>query len=209
MKKLFPGLFLSFLLTLSPAFSNAADSCTVWLIQAKQLMQAGEYQPAIRLIDQCLAISPANAAACNLRGCATILQAPINDEKNNTKAISYFNRAIQLDSSNCLYFNNRGWAWQNLDKYLLSLKDFEQCVQLDSNNVVFQGNVLRNYFIRNKNKEAYALCNKLITMFPEDGYAWYVRGQLKRDYLHKYPEGNKDVKKGEALGWHQGFNLMY
>jgi hypothetical protein len=37
----------------------------------------------------------------------------------------------------------------------------------------------------------------------------YVRGQLKRDYLHKYPEGNKDIKKSEALGWKKGFDLMY
>jgi hypothetical protein len=46
-------------------------------------------------------------------------------------------------------------------------------------------------------------------MFPGDGYAYYVRGNLKRDYLHKYPEGNKDIKLGEQLGWRQGMHLMY
>lgn len=207
--RLFRAFSFGVMALLVSVYSHAADSCTLRLQEAKQLMNHGEYNSAIALIDQCLAVYPGNAAACNLRGCATILRAPVNDEKNNQEAIVFFTKAIQFDSTSYFYLNNRGWAWQNLDKYALSMKDYQQAVKLDSNNVVLQGNVLRNLFIRNRNKEAYAFCNKLIAKFPEDGYAWYVRGELKRDYLHQYAEGNKDKKKGEALGWHQGFNLMF
>jgi Flp pilus assembly protein TadD len=188
---------------------KANDTCTVLITKARNLMHNDNYKMAILFLDSCLKNNPVNAEACNLRGCATIFQSSVNDEKNNKVAISFFSRALQYDSTNFFYLNNRGWAYQILDDYLKSHADFTKAVQLDSNNAELHGNVLRNLWLRKKNKEAYNYCNKLIEKFPANGYAWYVRGQLKRDYLHKYPEGNKDIKKSEELGWHQGFYLMY
>ena len=201
-------LFL-FMFQFSVLTAKSNDSCVILTTKVRELMRNDDYKTAIILLDGCLKRDQTNAVALNLRGCATIFQSYINDEKNNKNAIVFFNKALQYDSTNYFYLNNRGWAYQNLNEYIKSWSDFGKAVQLDSNNVELQGNVLRNLWIRKKNKEALSYCDKLINKFPNDGYAWYVRGQLKRDYLHKYPEGNQDIKKGEQLGWKQGFSLMY
>jgi tetratricopeptide (TPR) repeat protein len=208
-KFLFPAALLTFIFQLSFFSSNAGDSCAYHMAKARDLMERGEYKTALPFIDRCLLQDPNNSVAYNLRGCATILQSAVNDEKNNRTALDFFNKALKYDSTNASYLNNRGWAWQNLDDLKKSYTDYVKAVRLDSNNVQLQGNVLRNLWIRNRNKEAYDYSNKLIAKFPDDGWAYHVRGELKRDYLHKYPEGNKDIKKGKDLGWTGGFNLMY
>jgi len=96
-----------------------------------------------------------------------------------------------------------------MDHYKLAKKDFDKAVEIAPTKVQYQYNPLRLLFIQNKNKAALALCDKLIKQFPEDGYAYHVRGELKRDYLHKYLEGNKDKKLAKELGWYSGINLFY
>jgi tetratricopeptide (TPR) repeat protein len=190
--------------------SEANDStCILLLIKAKEYIALEQWSSAIPLLDSCIKINKNDAGACNLRACATIYQSSLNDEKNNRVAIGFLTQAIQNDSSNSWYYNNRGWSYQMLDKYAASLKDFKRAMSLDTSNVYFYGNILRVLWLQNKKKEAYAYSDKIIGLFPNDGYAYYVRGQLKRDYLHKYPEGNKDIKKSEELGWLQGMQLYY
>ncbi len=133
----------------------------------------------------------------------------INDEKNNKTAIACFTKAIQSDATNYRYYHNRGWAYANLDDYTKANADYKKAAQIDSTNITLQQNLLRVMVVKNRNKDAYAFAEKLIKQFPNDGYAYYIRGDLKRDYLHKYPEGNKDIKLGEQLGWRQGMYLMY
>jgi len=187
----------------------ATDTCTSLLEKARVLMLQREFKKAIPLIDSCLKIDPVNSSANNLRGCATILSSFINDEKNNKAAVLYFSKAIQNAPQNYAYYNNRGWAFANLDDYSKANADYKKAVRIDSNNIDLQHNILRVMVVKNRNKEAYAYCNKLIQKFPNNGYAYYIRGELKRDYLHKYPEGNKDIKISEQLGWDQGMYLMY
>jgi Flp pilus assembly protein TadD len=173
------------------------------------LMGEGDYAAAINTLDGCLKIDPNNAVANNIKGCAYIRLTYINDEKNVRIAIACFNKAIKTEPGNFTFYNNRGWAYSNLDSNMKATADYAKALQLDSSNLALQTNVLRMLYVRNRNKEAYAYCDKLIRMFPDDGYAYYVRGNLKRDYLHKYPEGNKDIKLGEQLAWQQGMYLMY
>jgi tetratricopeptide (TPR) repeat protein len=191
------------------SYAKAADSCAVLLTRAGVLMQAYDYAAVITTLDSCLKNDPNHAAANNLKGCAAIRLTTINDEKNVRLAIACFSKAILLEPANYVYYNNRGWAYGNLDENIKASADFNKAIQLDSSLLVLQMNVLRMLYVRNRNKEAYAYCDRLIRMFPDDGYAYYVRGNLKRDYLHKYPEGNKDIKLGEELGWRQGMYLMY
>ena len=192
-----------------PPGLQSRDSCTALLAAAKQHMFNQHYSRVIELADSCLKNSPDNPEANNLKGCATIRVSYINDEKNNRTAVSCFTKAIQADPTNYMYYNNRGWAYANLDDYTKANADYKKAVEIDSSNVSLQANLLGVMVIKNRNKEAYAFSNKLIAQFPNDGYAYYIRGNLKRDYLHKYPEGNKDIKLGEQLGWQQGMHLMY
>jgi tetratricopeptide (TPR) repeat protein len=175
--------------------------------EAKQAYKQSNYNQAIFWLDLLISIDSSDAPSLNLRACATIFRSSINDKKNNDTAIVFFTRAIRHDTTNYRYYVNRGWALQTMDKYQSSLKDFRKALILDSAVVDLHNKVLMSLYVQNRNKEAYALANRIIGKFPEDGYAWYVRGNLKRDYLHKYPEGNKDIKKSEELGWKMGYRL--
>lgn len=202
--------FILLLVLFVHGITKANDSTYISLLnKAREHISLAEYASAIPLLDSCIKINKTDPVAFNLRGCATIYQDAVNDEKNNKKAIGFFTKAIQLDSSNAWYYHNRGWSFQQLDKYAASLKDFRKAVALDTANVNLYGNVLRVLWLQNKNKEAYAYSEKIIRLFPRNGYAYYVRGQLKRDYLHKYPEGNIDIRKSEKLEWEQGIRLHY
>jgi tetratricopeptide (TPR) repeat protein len=190
--------------------SKANDSTYLFLLkQAKNYMGLNQFASAIPLLDSCIKINNKNAEVYNLRACATIYSGSVNDEKHNKAAIRFFTLAIGIDSTNNWYYNNRGWSYQMLDSYVIAMKDFKKAISFDTANAYYYGNVLRVLWLQNKNKEAYTYSDKIIALFPADGYAYYVRGQLKRDYLHKYPEGNKDIKKGKELGWQQGMRLFY
>ena len=202
-------VYFIFLLFITIESSANDSTCTVLFAQARERVLLYKYAEAIPLLDSCIKKAGGDAYVNNLRGCATVLQSSLNDDKNNLAAIGSYTKAIRSDSSNSWFYNNRGWSHQFLENYTAALKDFKKASSLDTTDVYLYGNVLRVLWLQKKNKEAYAYSEKLIKLFPTDGYAYYVRGQLKRDYLHKYPEGNKDIKKSEELGWQQGVRLYY
>lgn len=175
--------------------------------EAALAFSESKYRAAIYWIDLCLAIDSTDASMYNLRACATIFSAPVNDTKNNDTAIRYFGKAIRFDSTNYRYYSNRGWALQTMNKYKRSFSDFRKALSLDTTVIDLHNKVLMSLVVQNRNKEAYAMANRIIEKFPDGGYAWYIRGHLKRDYLHKYVEGNKDIKKSEELGWRMGYWL--
>lgn len=189
--------------------AKANDSCIIYINEARQLMEQGDYKNVIVLIDKCILLDDKNAYVYNLKGCAVVFQSYINDEKNNKQAVMLFTKAILLNSSKSDYYNNRGWAYQNLDKLMLSYADYKKALSMDTTNMVSHHNILRNLWIRNKFKEAYAYAEKVIKKFPNNGYAYHVRGNLKRDYLHKYKEGNVDIAISEKLKWSIGEFFIY
>lgn len=160
-------------------------------------------------IDSALKIYPTDPNFMNLKAIMVIYSGPVNDEKNDKIALELLNKAIEYDAERASYYNNRGWVYQFLDQYENAQKDFDKAAKLAPNSVDFLGNTLRIRWIRNRKKEALALANEIILKFPKDGYAYHVRGELKRDYLHKYLEGNKDKKLGKELGWNGGVHLIY
>ncbi len=167
------------------------------------------YDQAIVRLDKFITKYPDESDAYNTRGACYMCQGPINDSEGLRLGIKDFNEAIKINNKNPKYYNNRGWAYQFQDKYPEALSSFETARKLDSTNVGFHGNILRVKFITNQNKEALKLCDSIIQKFPNDGYAYHVRGDLKRDYLHKYLEGNKDKEKAKEIGWNQGVNLLF
>jgi tetratricopeptide (TPR) repeat protein len=205
MKTVLPFIIIFYSLT-ATAQATINNDCYA---AARNQAGSSQYSLAIATADSCLQKDSNDAALLNLVGCATIYRSSLNDEANNKLAITFLSKAIKIDPANAMYYSNRGWSWQMLDKYSAAMKDFRKALSLDSNNVELYGHVLRVLWLQNKNKEAMSFAGEVISKFPEDGYAWYVRGQLKRDYLHQYVEGNKDVKKGEQLGWRQGMQLYY
>ena len=173
------------------------------------LKKTGQLEEALYKTNLTIQQYPAQANLYNLKAMIVLATGSINDTKNDKAAILLLDAAINLAPSVAAYYNNRGWVHQIMNQYKLAQKDFDKAVELEPTKVEYQHNPLRLLFIQNKNKAALALCEVLINKFPKDGYAYYVRGELKRDYLHKYLEGNKDKKLAKELGWHSGINLIY
>lgn len=164
-------------------------------------LENNDYEDAIRFIDSAIELKPEHAPLYNAMGYCFMFKTTINDPNNCRTASRYFTKAIDLDSMEAKYFCNRGWAYQMTDDYTLALKDFEKAAYLHAPNVELQGNILRMKLLMKDNAAALELSDSIIARFPKDGYAYHVRGNLKRDYLKKYIDGNKDLKIAEELGW--------
>lgn len=207
--KIFNWIVYFILISNDCSASLLNDSCFEKYKTARNLLSNGMNAEAIYTLEASIKNGCTQSAIYNLIGCSFMTLTFVNDDTNNLKAIRHFDVAIKQDSSNPAFYNNRGWALQNLNKYKLALSDFKKAAFLDSMDVNYQGNVLRVLWILNKYKEAYSFAEELIKKFPEDGYAYHVRGNLKRDYLKKYPEGNLDIKKSELLKWRGGIYRRY
>ncbi|MDR2905321.1 MAG: tetratricopeptide repeat protein [Helicobacteraceae bacterium] len=91
--------------------------------QAKNAERRGDFQAAINLYSQAIAIDPKDVNAYNNRGLAYIKL------ENYDQAIEDFAQAIALDSTialdpeEVLYYNNRGNAHNGLQNYDQARKD--------------------------------------------------------------------------------------
>ena len=63
-----------------------------------------------------------------------------NDLKQYERAISDYNKAIELNPNFALAYNNRGWAYYCLKKYQQALKDFDKAIELNPNNTQAKNN---------------------------------------------------------------------
>ena len=150
-----------------------------------------------------------NARLYNLKALNIIHSGPINDLKNDKAALTFMNKAISINPNEAGFYANRGWVYQFMNNYKMAKKDFDEAAHLEPNNIKFRGHQLRILWIMKRKKEALSMATNLIKEFPNNGYAYHVRGHLKRDYLHKYIEGNKDLKKAKELGWASGIHFVY
>lgn len=200
-------LFSTFLATAQA--QNSADKLKGNYNDIVHLFRTDQKEEANHLISRALNQYPKHADFNNLKAIMVIYSGPVNNEANDRLAIKYLTTAILSEPNRAAFYNNRGWVYQFMNNYHLAKKDFDQAAKLEAENVRYAGNRLRLLFIQKKNKAAFALCNQLIKQFPKNGYAYHVRGHLKRDYLHKYLEGNKDIKKAKELDWAGGIYLVY
>ncbi len=185
------------------------EQITRLFTKAREQLHQSEYRKAILSLDSCIRLDSTRALLYNWRACATQYQGPVNEKKNCLEAIRFYTKAIALDSLQFGYYANRAFAWQNLDKGKQALADYRKALSLDTSNVQLYGHVLRSLWIQRRNKEALAYASLVFLKFPEHGYAYYVWGQLKRDYLHQYADGNQDIKRSELLGWEHGIPVYY
>lgn len=206
------GLIILFVFCSTSALGqiqNASDYLIGVYNDIVYLKKTGQLEEAYYKASLTLEQHPGQADFYNLKAMVVLATGSINDAKNDQAAILLLDSAIQYAPNRAAFYNNRGWIYQIMDKYSLAEKDYDKAANIEPSNIDFQCNRLRLLYVRNRNKAAMALCDQLIAQFPEDGYAYYVRGNLKRDYLHKYVEGNKDIKLSKQLGWHSGIHLKY
>lgn len=169
---------------------------------------AKDYKTAIVYLDSLIALEPSYDLLYNIRGYCHVYSGHINDKYNDSCAIVDFSAAISLNSTEAYYYHNRADIYVIQNEYELAELDFKQALERSPDNLKYLKSYLKVKMLSNQNEIAMQLADELIAKYPEDGYAYYIRGNLKRDYLHKYVEGNVDVKKGQDLGWNGGFGLI-
>tara|TARA_Y100000813_G_scaffold89128_1_gene63280 strand:- start:576 stop:1238 length:663 start_codon:yes stop_codon:yes gene_type:complete len=175
--------------------------------EAKIYMNKNEFTAAINYLDSCIKVCPGSDLLHNHIAYCYHVKTFINDDENNKIAIENLNTAIELNGNKAKYYHNRGICYKNLKMYSNAKTDFEKALYIDTTNIQYHHNILTTELITNQDKNALDYANYLIKKFPEDGYAYYIRGHLKRDYLKKYIEGNKDIELSEKLGWRRGFYM--
>ena len=87
-----------------------------------------QFSLAIEKIKEELNVNPKNADALHLVGYA------LNEGGNPSESIDYFNKAIQLDSTNDVFFYNRGLAFYRLNKFEQSISDYSKTIILNPKN---------------------------------------------------------------------------
>ncbi len=93
--------------------------------QATAMIQQKQYNQAIRLCDQALALNPNDALAYNERGAAYSWM------DQNEQAIDSYTKAIQLDPSLAVAWRNRGSVYFHQGAYAKAVADCNEAIRLD------------------------------------------------------------------------------
>ncbi|GAB4338318.1 MAG: hypothetical protein OHK0038_16990 [Flammeovirgaceae bacterium] len=96
------------------------------LSNAKELMSKGETTAAVSLLNEILKQNSRMAEAYNMRGAAFFMQ------EKYIEALSDFNDAVILDSTQYKHFYNRGNAKRALRDWKGALADYNKALQLDN-----------------------------------------------------------------------------
>ncbi len=152
------GVFLSFLLLLSPATLVLADSASDFYQRGLDNALSGNYQEAIKAYNKAIELDPKHAAAYGSRGAAYAsignYQQAIKDSDsaieleprfapayynlgvaygmlgNHREAIKNFSRAIELNPNHALAYYNRAAAYDELDNHDQAIKDVNNAAKL-------------------------------------------------------------------------------
>jgi len=124
------------------------------------------------------------------------------DQNKMQQAIDYSTKRVALDPQNPVPYLDRGLAKRKLKKYDEAEKDFNKCLEIDSN--FFRAYGYRAYLNLEKGdiNKAFMDATKAIEINKEYGYAYLVLGELKvqlniGDYCDDFRNA---AKYGESAG---------
>ena len=63
-----------------------------------------------------------------------------NKIENYKKAIEYFNKCIELDNTNAVYYHNRGCSYKSLNDINQAIKDISIAIELNNKEKIFYEN---------------------------------------------------------------------
>jgi ATP-dependent 26S proteasome regulatory subunit len=95
----------------------------------------------------------------------------LSSEKNYSKAIEYFNKAIAANDKSTNFFSNRAAAFFNLKKYEEALADIDAALKLDAGNYVALLYLAKISVANNKKEQAIASLKKILEKYPKDQVA--------------------------------------
>lgn len=157
-------------------------------------IQKKDYQSALKTINTGLGYAPNNNRLLLGAGDSYM------SLQNYDKAIEFYGKSIQQGKSLKAYAN-RGTLYSNKKRnYTAAVKDFEEALKLDPNNLTVLVNIAVTHLqLPNGAKNAFKYADRAVKRFPNDGKGWLMRA---RSYAGqgKYASAIKDAQKAKSLG---------
>lgn len=158
---------------LEMSVSYADSSVEKKIDQAWDLYVEGDYNKALKLLDEVLSIDSENQEAYYLRGNVYC------ESEQYLRAIQDLNKALELDSEDDMAYSDRGDAYYFLDKYENALNDYNQAIKLNPAKADYYANRALAYYSLNQNAKALVDINKAIELDPSDSYFTDMRDDIK------------------------------
>ena len=106
------------------------------------------------------------------------------DEKNFEKAISYYNTAIEINSSESFCFNNRAHCKSQIKDFSGAIRDYSIAIKINSNKSLCYANRGITYWELGKKQEAIKDWEVAVSLGSENASKWL--GQIKKPLKIKY-----------------------
>lgn len=150
------GNFLRALSAVMCAISLVYPSCSIPTVPSQQNTQTADslYQQA-----------------------AQYITSDPNNLKDDVKALSILNQAIDIVDNNPRYYIDRGAAKINLLLFQEAIADFEQAIRIEPKNAISYANVALCYNQLAQYDRAIVQADKAIALNPQMGYAYYLRSE--------------------------------
>jgi tetratricopeptide (TPR) repeat protein/serine/threonine protein kinase len=160
--------------------------------------EKGEYDRAVKVLDEAIRIDPTYATAYNNRGNAYF------GKNDFASAISDFSEAIRLNPTDAVVYRNRGEAYHETATYDRAIADFGQAIKLDPKDARAYYGRGAAYYSKQDYDLAIADFDNAIRLDPKYVSAHNVRGNsfdARKDYpraIADYTQAIK-LKPGDAV----------
>ena len=121
------------------------------------------------------------------------------DANRWNEALNAYNKAIELNPNDASAYNNRGLAYDNLDKNDLAITDYKKAIELNPKYGDAFNNLGKTYGRRGDYKRAILYYDRAIELNPKDADAYYNRGDAF-SRLGNSEYANEDWKVAAKLG---------
>jgi len=144
-------------------------------------------------------------SACQKKNAQSLYDKGISkaNKGDYSSALANFNKAIELDESNPLFFFARAfYAYENLENYEKAIEDYTTSIDLktDDNDAAAYSNRGHARYMLKKYKEAVTDIQKSISLDPMDPYAYRNRALIFIE-INNMPMACLDLEKAIELGY--------
>ena len=100
------------------------------------------------------------------------------DAKHWNEALNAYNKVVEQNPNDASAYNNRGLAYDNLEKNDLAIADYEKAIELNPQYGDAFNNLAKTYGRHGYYKQAILFYDRVIELNPKDADAYYNRGNF-------------------------------
>jgi len=112
------------------------------------------------------------------------------------EAITNYQKAIELDPNNPLFYNGLGIIYANLSDYKKAIDIFNKALSISGNDKNILLNMMNSMINSRLYKDAIPIISKIIELDPEDAYSYFERGliyDLENELEKSFADYNKAI----------------